>query len=105
MSSLHVLILIALIAWFWYSNLQAREHASLLAKRVCQQNGLQFLDGTAALIKMGICRDRSSRIAIQRVYQFEFTTTGDTRMHGEIHLQGRQLEQIKFPENDPLDSP
>lgn len=83
-------------AWFWYDTMRARERAIRLGKRKCEQEGLQLLDETVALSALRLRRNGHGRIAVLRVYRFEFSDTGDNRRDGSITLLGEQLESLNL---------
>ena len=100
MSPLIVTLLIALLAWFWSNNMRARETALELAARACQQTGVQFLDQTVALGRIGIGRENDGRLSLQRVYNFEFTRDGARRWEGRVAMQGGRVKAIHLDHPD-----
>jgi hypothetical protein len=81
-------------AWFWLDSLRAREIATALGQHLCTELGVQFLDGTVALDRMGITRKRSGWLCFRRVYRFEFSDLGDNRRPGRIFMLSSRVEQI-----------
>lgn len=100
MSPLLVTILITLIAWFWSNNMRARERALELSAKACQTTGLQLLDQTVALSRIGIGREANGRLSLQRVYNFEFTQDGQHRRQGKIAMQGLTVKAIHLDHPD-----
>jgi hypothetical protein len=89
-----VLLILAAGAWLWYDTLGAREAAMAAARSACQAEGVQLLDDTVALAVLRLRRRGDGRIAILRVYQFEFTDTGNNRLGGAVTLLGRMLQHL-----------
>lgn len=86
-----LLILLALIAWFWFDSLKAREAGIRAVRLACEADGLQLLDETIALTSLKPARNEHGRLALRRVYQFEFSDTGDNRRRGSVHLLGARV--------------
>lgn len=79
--------LAALLLWFWFDSMRARERAVLNAKALCEREGLQFLDDTVALRRLTVGWGMRGP-HLRRVYRFEYTATGTTRHHGCITVDG-----------------
>jgi hypothetical protein len=100
MELLIALLLIASAAWFWLDSLRAREAANAACRSACEQRGLQFLDDTVALRRLGIGRDALGHARLKRQYQFEFTADGRTRYRGRIVLLGARVLELHLPPAD-----
>ena len=92
--SLLFLLLLAIFAWLWFDSLHALEIARSAGKRVCNDANVQFLDDTVASITLALVRDRSGRRVLRRTYRFEFSETGNTRLEGQIIVQGNRVESV-----------
>ncbi|MDH3688989.1 MAG: DUF3301 domain-containing protein [Gammaproteobacteria bacterium] len=79
--------------WFWFDSLRARERATAVAKDFCRRSGLQLLDGTASLTGLRI-KKLNGRLAIERCYQFDFTTSGNARQKGLVIMHGPEMEHF-----------
>lgn len=90
MISFFVVILCALITWFFVDGIRVREMAIAIGKRACERHDVQFLDGSAALSRVGLRRDGGT-LKILRTYQFEFSDSGDNRRKAYISMLGAQL--------------
>jgi hypothetical protein len=77
--------------WLWWDSTQAREAAAGYAKATCTAEGLQFLDDTVSFSRMRPARNSEGRLQWQRVYAFEFSTTGDNRLPGSLVTLGKQV--------------
>ncbi len=100
MNAFVLTVLIALVAWFWAANLRAREEALRVSSLACRASGVQFLDDTVAISRIGIGRDRSGRLSWQRVYSFEFALAGERRYDGRVAMQGEQVKAVHLDHPD-----
>lgn len=82
--------------WFWMDSLKAREIAIRAAEKACEEEGLQFLDETAAVRSLRLARDEAGRLRLRRIYGFEFSDTGDNRRAGTIALLGQDIEWLNL---------
>lgn len=79
------------LAGLWYSSFRAQEAGVRYVRRACEEEGLQLLDETIALNRIRLRRDETGRLAIMRVYGFEYSDTGDNRRKGSVHLLGDKV--------------
>ena len=94
MLELTALALLAAAGWLWYDSLRARESAVRAARRACEADGVLFLDDTVALAAFGLRRHESGRLALRRVYRFEFSDTGDNRLGGSVTMLGARMQAL-----------
>ena len=83
--------LFALIVVFWMDGMRVRELAVAAAKIACKRDGMQFLDDTVALVSFTFARNDFGRLKARRVYQFEFSDTGDNRLEGSVEMLGKRV--------------
>ena len=95
MSGIFIIIVLAATAWFWLDSSRARELAVGICKQASEKYGVQFLDESVVLKKLGL-RWPSEGIRIRRVYQFDFSRDGVQRITGHIALIGINLEYLDF---------
>jgi hypothetical protein len=90
------------LALLWTS-LQAREAANAAMRAACRAEGLLFLDDTVALASMRPVRDRDGRMALRRVYAFEYSDTGDNRRKASVTMLGSRILAVDMgrPAADP----
>ncbi len=86
-----VLALFLFGGWFWVDSMRAREAALEAGRRACAAEGVQFLDWTVAVVKIRIARSGDGRLRLRRIYEFEFSDTGNNRLQGSVTLLGTQL--------------
>ena len=84
-------------AWFWTDSMRAHEAALDAGRRTCVAEGVQLLDWTVMLKQTRLGRDDEGRVRVRRVYEFEFSDTGDNRVKGTITLLGRELLALNLP--------
>ena len=94
LESLFILILLALLAWYWQDGLKAREIGIAAARQACHKEGLQFLDDTVLIRSLRLARDNDGQLKLRRVYAFEYSDTGDNRQPGSVTLLGQRVELL-----------
>jgi hypothetical protein len=94
MAEIAAVVLIAGFAWFWIAGLSARDAAVEAARRACAAEGVQLLDETVASAGLRLRRDADGRLALLRVYRFEFSDTGDNRLEGALTLLGGAVQTL-----------
>lgn len=97
-SSFIAILLFFAAGWFWLDSARARELAVAICKSTSQRYGLQFLDDTVVLHRVGL-RWPNEGLRIRRVFRFEFSQDGVERHNGFISLVGIRLENIDFGMN------
>jgi hypothetical protein len=99
--------LVGLFAWLWLDGARARELATGIAESMCRRRGLQFLDGTVSLQRIGLRRGPHG-MQIRRLFGFDFSIEGVGRHSGYLILLGNAVERfdLGLPDNNqrPEDS-
>jgi hypothetical protein len=96
LGNLFVLMLLATGgAWLWHSH-GLRERALERVKQHCAKLDIELLDGNVALRRLTFTRDANGRKRLARVYNFEFTVTGEQRHPGTITMFGAYSAQIEL---------
>ena len=93
MTNLLALIGIAALVMLWLDSARAREFANTLAHRYCEHRGMQLLDQTVSLARIGL-RWTDSGPRIRRMFRFEFSLEGMGRRTGYVLMLGSDLETI-----------
>jgi hypothetical protein len=101
-STLNLLLFLMLLIWFWRDSLRAREQATTICRKACDSHGVQFLDQTVALRRMGF-RWLRSGLKIRRLYEFDYSLEGRGRMTGYIIMLGQQAETLRIDLPEPKD--
>ena len=96
LGNLSVLMLLATAgAWLWHNH-GLREKALERVKQHCAKLDLELLDGNVALKRIGFVRDAQGRKRLARVYNFEFTVTGEQRHPGTVTQFGAHSMHIEL---------
>lgn len=90
------LLLLAALAWLWYDSLRARDAGIQAVRAACAAEDLQLLDETVAIAGLRPARDDEGRMTLRRVYEFEYTDTGDNRRRGSIVMLGQRALVINI---------
>ena len=85
---------IALLAWWWYDSMRARERALEVARAACGRDRLQFLDETVECVQARPVRDEEGRLVLRRTYRFEFSDDGNNRRAGAVVILGATVESL-----------
>jgi hypothetical protein len=94
MTPLTLLLLIALLVWFWQLSQHCRDMAIQLARQTCQHQGLQFLDGTATLKSIRPYFTRDGGPGFKRTYTFDYSEDGVGRRSGCIIMHNAQVTSV-----------
>ena len=82
------------VTWLAMDNLRAREAAIEAARCACAGDGVQLLDDTVMMVSLRIRRGEGGRAVLRRVYQFEFSDTGNNRLAGAVTLAGPRVDTL-----------
>ncbi len=82
-------------AWLWHNH-GLRERALERVKQHCAKLDLELLDENVAFKRFTFVRDANGRRRFARVYNFEFTVTGEQRHPGTITQFGGHAVQIEL---------
>ena len=82
-------------AWLWHNH-GLRERALERVKQHCAKLDIELLDGNVALRRIGFERDARGRRRLARIYNFEFTVTGEQRHAGTITQFGAHSARIEL---------
>jgi hypothetical protein len=95
LTSLALILVLIALGWLWLDSLRARELATGLAAEMCRRRGLQFLDETVALARMGL-RRTAGGIRIRRLYRFDYSEGGMGRHTGHVLMVGTAVEDFSL---------
>lgn len=85
------LLALCLIAWFWLDGVKVREIGIAAARRACERENVQLLDDTVAFRSLRPVRNDSGHVTLRRVYEFEYSGSGDDRQRGSVVMVGRDV--------------
>lgn len=91
-----VLLFLAAIGWLWYDSLNVREMAVSATKAACVSEDLLLLDDTVAIQRISLGRDGNGVLRLRRIYNFEYSDTGNDRSSGSIVLLGNRVLVINL---------
>jgi len=80
--------------WLWFDSMRARERALEAASRACEREGLQFLDDTVECVSLRVARNDNGRLALRRIYRFEFSDSGHSRRGGSVVMLSGKVESL-----------
>ena len=87
--ALQLLISLLAVAGIWVWSVRGRERVLAISSEICRDLKVQRLDDSVAL--RGLRIRWNDGIALERRYNFEFSTDGADRCQGEISLSGLDL--------------
>jgi hypothetical protein len=86
-----LVVLLLALGWLWLDSLKAREAGIRAGHEACAAEGLQLLDDTVSIAGLKLVRDGEGRIRLQRVYDFEYSDTGNNRLKGSVVMLGHRV--------------
>lgn len=90
------LVLLAATGWLWFDSLKAREMAISATKAACTSEDLLLLDDTVAIRRISVRRDADGVVRLRRLYDFEYSDTGDDRSAGSVVILGSRVLVINL---------
>jgi len=94
-----VFVALGCIAWLWYDTNRAREAGIRAARESCTREGVQLLDDTVAFRTMRFARNDKGHMALRRVYDFEYSGSGNDRYRGSVMLLGDDVVMLDVSEH------
>jgi hypothetical protein len=95
MNTLAGILIICLVIWFWLDSARAREMATAICAKACELRGVQFLDQTVALSRIGI-GPTDNGLRLRRTFRFDFSDEGITRHSGHIVMVGINMQEFSL---------
>lgn len=99
MTSILILLFLAVLAWFWMNSIRAKEIAMQASAAACQQIQAQFLDQTASLKSIQLTRTQAGRLGFERTYSFDFSRDRESRQKGLVIIKGHIVRQVMLDED------
>ena len=90
------IVVLGSLAWLWFDGTKAHEAGVAEARVSCDSEGLQLLDETVSLGSIRPTRDDEGRLVLRRVYDFEYSDTGDNRRKGSVVLLGHEVVVVNI---------
>ncbi len=85
------LVVLGGLCWLWFDSLKARDAAIAATRRACESEGLLLLDDTVAIASLKPERDVEGHLKLRRVYEFEYSDTGNNRRKGSVAIRGSRI--------------
>jgi len=102
MTSILILLFLAVLAWFWMNSIRAKEIAMQASASACQQIESQFLDQTASLKRIRLIRSQQGRLGFERSYSFDFSRDRQSRSKGLVIIKGHLVEKVMLDEESGI---
>ncbi len=94
MYTLTVILALLLLVWLWHIGQSSRDRAIATAMETCRRQGIQFLDGTAALQSFRPSWSSSEGPVLQRTYTFDYSIDGIGRHTGCIIMRNIRVVAV-----------
>jgi hypothetical protein len=91
MSTLSMILVLLALVWLWHIGQSSRDKAVATARHTCLREGVQFLDGTAALQSIIPAWSRHEGPVLQRTYTFDYSEDGLSRRTGCIIMRNTRV--------------
>ncbi|MCX7553701.1 DUF3301 domain-containing protein [Marinicella sp. S1101] len=95
MTELTVLIIFIAIGYYWYNQVNALDASRLAGKKVTNHKGWAFLDDSISQKAIRI-KPRFGKLALLRIFEFEFSDINAQRFNGIITHHGGVVTEIKY---------
>ncbi|MGX5172778.1 DUF3301 domain-containing protein [Aliikangiella sp. IMCC44653] len=96
MSKIIALLFIGLGVFYWSKTQKLKQAAMYASRKRCKEAGVQFLDHSVVQRKISLAKDKLGRWGLQRVYYFEFTSTGEHRYQGTVTAHGHYIVDVEL---------
>ncbi len=100
--SMLFILLLAIVALYWYNSMQSKTRAVQFARRECEKQGVQLLDQTVQRIRLSMSRDNGHQWRIWREYRFEYSEDGVNRHEGKLVILGYRLVRSALETSKPV---
>ncbi len=81
---------------YWWKGQGLKEQALRATRQHCKHYDVQLLDESLVLSKVKLTRNEQGLPALGRLYQFEFTATGQERNGGTTSLVGNRVVSVQL---------
>jgi len=94
-----LLLVLALTGWLWWDTLKSRETGMQAARDICEREGVQLLDDTVFCRSIRPARNDMGQVTLRRIYDFEYSGSGNDRYRGSVMLLGREVVMLDVSEH------
>lgn len=100
---------LALLGWYVWDGMRAKELARIAGRQACERADVQFLDDSVVHRKLRLRRAVTGHVELCRVFSFEFTSDGERRYRGRVKLCGGRVTDLymdpyRYPPEDTVAS-
>ncbi|MGJ8663902.1 MAG: DUF3301 domain-containing protein [Marinicella sp.] len=103
MLELTLIMIMALIGYYWYNQVNALDATRMAGKQITQQKGWVFLDDSL-LQKQIKFKTRLGKISLERKFEFEFSDLDARRFTGIITHHGGTVIEIKYFHDNQIET-
>jgi len=93
--TLAVLAVLVFIGWLMLDSMRAQEKAIDICTKACKERGVQLLDQTVSVHRIGI-KWGIEGFRLRRIYRFDFSEDRASRRTGHLILVGTRLEELSM---------
>ncbi len=90
---LSTIVVLLLVAWYFFNAMRTREMATAVARTYCRQSDIQLLDGAVSLRAMRIVKYRG-KFNFKRYYEFHYSAADNIRRIGTIIIIGTDIVDL-----------
>lgn len=87
---------VILVCLYWLNAQRVKEIVLGAAKAHCDKVGVQLLDEGVVLKRLWFKRDAKGNMRLWRLFQFEFSSTGDERYGGRVEVLGHRIQKFNL---------
>jgi len=84
------------LVWYWQDTLRSREFTLKRCRRLCEENGVQFLDQSVYVARTRLAKTPRHNLFIRRFYAFEFSIGGVDRHNGVAVVAKENIEYLSL---------
>ncbi|KAA3642567.1 MAG: DUF3301 domain-containing protein [Proteobacteria bacterium] len=103
MLELTLLMLLGFIMAYWYNQTKAIEEVRRYGKQLTRERGWAFLDDSVVQQKIKI-KSRLGRLALYRIFDFEFSDASARRHSGHIKHHGGVVIEVQFNHGSEIET-
>lgn len=93
-----LVLLIGVGSLYAFNGVRVRELALAAARRGCEAQGVQLLDGSVSVKKVSLSRDKGGRWRVWRQFSFDYSIDGVERRRGHVIMLGYVCEGVVISE-------
>jgi hypothetical protein len=91
-----ILGLLSLVVLIWFEGMRVHEYIITMCRKICRDSGLQLLDQTVSLGRIGLSRSGRGWLSVHREFRFEVSSNGTDRLKGYVTVEGRVITTVQI---------